>query len=269
MHYGWAMQVAGKHVLITGASSGIGAALAAEFASRGAQVSLAARRLSALEQLVGEISGRGGRAAALRVDLSQPGAGMELAERVRAEHGHVDVLVNNAGVSGGVSLFLDKNPTEIREAIEVNFVQPIALARQLMPEMVARGDGALVSVATASVFLPTTLGSIYIATKRALECVDEVLRMELAGSGVHVLTVYPGPVNTPMLQKTMATDVRARRVLQPFMGTTSELAKRSVDALEARKTTLIYPGKFGVARVLSPLVGPVLTRFSAALGLNR
>jgi len=263
------MQIAGKHVLITGASSGIGGALASEFAQRGARVSLAARRLSKLEELVARLTASGGKAAALRADLSQPGAGTELAERVRAEQGHVDVLINNAGVSGGVSLFLDKNPTEIREAIEVNFVQPVALARQLMPAMVARGSGALVSVATASVFLPTTLGSIYIATKRALDCVDEVLRMELAGSGVHVLTVYPGPVNTPMLQHTMASDARARRVLEPLMGTTAELARRCADALEARRTKLIYPSKFGVARWLSPLVAPLMTRFSAPLGLNR
>lgn len=263
------MQILGRHVLVTGASSGIGETLAIELAARGAKVSVAARRVEKLEGVVEAIRGAGGEANAIRADLSLPGSGLELARRVRDDFGHVDILVNNAGVSGGVNQFLEKSPAEIRECIEVNFAQPMALTHQLMPGMVERGYGCLVSIATASVFFPTNLASVYIATKRALASIDEILRIELAGSGVHVLTVYPGPVDTPMLTKLMATDKRAAAVLGPFKGTTEKLAKLTARAIERERESVVYPAQFGVGRWVSPIMGTLMARLSAPLGLNR
>ncbi|MCB9607419.1 MAG: SDR family NAD(P)-dependent oxidoreductase, partial [Polyangiaceae bacterium] len=258
-----------RHVLVTGASSGIGEALAMELGARGAKVTVAARRVEKLEGVVNTIREKGGEANAIRADLSLPGSGLELARRVRDDFGHVDILVNNAGVSGGVSQFTEKNPAEIRECIEVNFAQPMALTHQLIPGMVERGYGCLVSVATASVFFPTNLASVYIATKRALVSIDEVLRIELAGSGVHVLTVFPGPVDTPMLTKLMATDQRAAKVLGPFKGTTDKLAKLTAKAIERERESIVYPAQFGVGRWVSPIMGTIMARLSAPLGLNR
>ena len=263
------MQISGRHALVTGASSGIGEALALELGARGAKVTVAARRVEKLESVVNAIREQGGEANAIRADLSLPGSGLELARRVRDDFGHVDILVNNAGVSGGVSQFVEKNPAEIRECIEVNFAQPMALTHQLIPGMVERGYGCLVSVATASVFFPTNLASVYIATKRALASIDEVLRIELAGSGVHVLTVYPGPVDTPMLTKLMATDQRAAMVLGPFKGTTDKLAKLTAKAIERKRNSIVYPMQFGLGRWVSPIMGTIMARISAPLGLNR
>ena len=275
------MQISGRHALVTGASSGIGEALALELGARGAKVTVAARRVEKLESVVNAIREQGGEANAIRADLSLPGSGLELARRVRDDFGHVDILVNNAGVSGGVSQFVEKNPAEIRECIEVNFAQPMALTHQLIPGMVERGYGCLVSPRatkgsarwpswpTASVFFPTNLASVYIATKRALASIDEVLRIELAGSGVHVLTVYPGPVDTPMLTKLMATDQRAAMVLGPFKGTTDKLAKLTAKAIERKRDSIVYPMQFGLGRWVSPIMGTIMARISAPLGLNR
>lgn len=259
----------GSHALVTGASSGIGQALASELSRRKVRVSIAARRSDELAQLVDAIRLKGGEAQAFTVDLSQPGAARDLAQRVQEQVGDIDLLVNNAGVSGGVSLFADKTPEELRRTAEVNFVAPMELAHAVLPGMLQRRHGSIVSVSSINAFMVLPKTSTYVATKRALTAIDEVLRIETAGMGVHVMTVFPGPVDTPMLRSTMAADDRAAQMAKLPVGTVEELARRICRGVEREQDMLVYPQSYALSRWVGPMLGLTLKRLAVPLRLNR
>lgn len=247
----------GKHALVTGASSGIGEGVALELARAGARVSLAARRAEQLADLARRIHEAGGVAEVLPADLSVPGSGRELGRRALAL-GQVDVLVNNAGTLGGVSVFVDKTPEQLREAAELNFVQPMELLHIVLPTMIARGSGSVVSVSSVSAFAATPKSSTYIATKRAIAALDEVLRTELHDKCVHVLTVYPGPVTTPMLTQSLAGDPFTSNLRFLPTGDVTTLARKIRRAIERRQDVVVYPASFGGLRWTSPMIGPAM-----------
>jgi short-subunit dehydrogenase len=234
--------IEGRRVLVTGASSGIGRAIAREMAGHGAALAIAARREGLLEELAGEIEGQGERRpVVLASDLSKRGAAAELAERAAGELGKIDVLVNNAGGGVGGTQWAVGDHDAAREAFEVNFWSPVALTAALVPGMRERGSGAVVNV--TSMAQVTTMWAMghYLATKAALARGTEALRLELTGSGVHVLEVIPGPVDTAVQAETRlipgAGDVLDRAPL----GDAQTLAGLAVRALERGRPRLIYP----------------------------
>jgi len=250
----------GLHAVVTGASAGIGEATAKEFARAGVKVSLVARRRERLEALAAEVKRLGAAAAhVFPADLSVPGQAAKLAAEIEKSAGPVDILVNNAGQSGGVSTFADADPKDLRSAIEVNFSSPVELARALLPGMLARGKGALVSVSSGFAFVAVPGSAIYCSTKAALSMLDDVLRSETHGTGVHVLSVYPGPVDTDMLRGT-AKALGSDGLPPVPKGTPDELARRIRAALEKGQETLHYPAVYAVAPVLGPAAAPLLKR---------
>jgi short-subunit dehydrogenase len=178
------VELAGSTVLLTGASGGIGRAVARALAERGATVILTGRRAGVLEELRG---GLGDGASVVEADLADAAAVRELPGRV----GRVDVLVANAALpaSGRVDTF---SPEEIDRALDVNLRAPIQLARALAPGMVERGRGHLVFVSSLSGKISSGGSAIYSATKFGLRAFAAGLREDLLGSGVGVTTVYPG-----------------------------------------------------------------------------
>lgn len=174
----------GSRVLLTGASGGIGHAVARELHARGASLVLTGRRSDALATLRDEL---GPRAEVVACDLAERGAVATLVEQV----GRVDVVVANAGLpaSGAYDSF---TPTEIDRALDVNLRAPVQLARALAPAMVARGAGHLVFVASFSGKVATVGSSIYSAGKFGLRGFAFSLREDLRGTGVGVTTVFPG-----------------------------------------------------------------------------
>ncbi len=178
------MQLGGRHVLLTGATGGLGRAIARELASHGARLLLTGRRSVALDDLADEL-GRGARG--LAVDLGRPGD----VEHLAAEAGQVDVLVANAALPGSGRL-ASFEPAQIDAALDVNLRAPMQLARALSPAMVERGRGQLVFVSSLSGKAATTGSSVYSATKFALRGFSLALRSELAGTGVGVSCVFPG-----------------------------------------------------------------------------
>jgi len=175
----------GKKTLLTGATGGLGRAIATELAGRGAALVLSARNAAELERLAAELPGDGHRA--LPADLAEEGA----AGRLAAEAGEVEVLVANAGVSGTGRLD-DFTPEEMRLALRVNLEVPMLLARSLAPAMVDRGAGQLVFVASLSGKAASPRSSVYNATKFGLRGFALGLRTDLARSGVGVSIVSPG-----------------------------------------------------------------------------
>jgi short-subunit dehydrogenase len=185
----------GKVVVVTGASSGIGAAAARAFAAEGGHVVLAARSAPRLERLVSEIAAGGGLALAVPVDVGEPGAPEQLLECAARELGGIDVVVNNAGVNhrGAVE---ERTGAELAQIVTVNLTAPILLTRAALPYLRRRGAGAIVNVASLAGRVPLPHEATYSATKFGLRAFSFSLAEELAGSGITVAVVSPGPVDT-------------------------------------------------------------------------
>jgi NAD(P)-dependent dehydrogenase (short-subunit alcohol dehydrogenase family) len=185
----------GEVAIVTGASSGIGAATARELARRGAKVVLAARRVAELELQAQRISAAGGEALVVPTDVGEPSDVTRLAQRAAATFGRVDVLVNNAGVQclrPLASCPLD----QVAELIEVNLLGTILLTRSVLPGMLERSHGAIVSVGSLSGRV--AMEPLYCASKFGLRGFSLALRRQLAGTGVTASLVSPGKVNTAM-----------------------------------------------------------------------
>ena len=184
----------GDVVLITGASSGIGAALALEWARRGARVALAARRIEKLEGLAREIEGQGGEALGLACDVTKDGDPARAVAEVVARWGRLDVVVANAGF--GVAGRLEKLSVEdYRRQFETNFFGLLATAKAALPEL-KRSRGRLALVGSVSGLIGTPATSAYSASKFAVRGLALSLRPELAPLGISVTHIAPGFVTS-------------------------------------------------------------------------
>lgn len=202
------VDLTGKRVLLTGASSGIGEAGAQLFARRGANVVLVARRADLLEQVTERITEDGGSATALPCDLSDMDAIDDLVNRVEEQFGGIDILINNAGRSIRRPLAESlERWHDVERTMTLNYYGPLRLIRGFAPGMLQRGDGHIINVATWGVFTkPSPLFGVYNASKNALSTVSRVIDAEWAGKGVHSTTLYYPLVATPMIAPTKAFD---------------------------------------------------------------
>jgi short-subunit dehydrogenase len=180
--------------VVTGASSGIGRALARRLAAEGLDLVLVARSAGVLEELAGELSGQHGVAArALPVDLARPTSADEVAEAVQDED--VGLLVAAAGF-GTAGRFLDADPAEAAEMVDVNCRAVLGLALRLGRRMARRGRGGIVLLSSLMAFQGAPLAAGYGATKAYVQSLAEALHVELKPRGVDVLAAVPGPVRT-------------------------------------------------------------------------
>src|SRR3954451_14373009 len=251
-------------VLLTGASSGIGRELALVLAARGARLGVAARRRDRLDALAAEIASRGGtRPVVVESDLAQRGAAEARAQEALASLGRVDVLVNNAGGGVGGSQWAVGDGDAAREAFEVNYWSPLSLVRELVPVMRDRRSGAVVNVTSMAQINTWPVFGAYAATKAALALATETLRLELSGSGVHVMEAIPGPIDTAVQGETRLVPGIERMLDRIPLGDAAEMARRIADALQRGRATVVYPRRTAVARWL-PVVARADTRRLAA-----
>ena len=202
------IDLAGKRILLTGASSGIGEAAAEKFAARGATVVAVARRQDLLDALVDRISAAGGDARAHSADLSDLDAVDELVAKVEQDLGGVDILINNAGrsIRRPLAESLDRWH-DVERTMTLNYYSPLRLIRGLAPGMRERRDGHIINVATWGVMNESSpLFAVYNASKAALAAVSRVIETEWAAVGVHSTTLYYPLVKTPMIAPTRAYD---------------------------------------------------------------
>jgi uncharacterized oxidoreductase len=218
------LKLSGKVAIVTGAGSGIGRAAAVSLAMRGVGLVLVGRTREKLAGTASLVQARAGGSAEIVAgdvtDAAVRGAAIEVPRR---RFGRPDALVNNAGnVRAGR---LDKiDVSEIRAMIEVDLVAPILFAREALPVLRESGDAAIVNVSSAIALVGAPFYATYAAVKAGLARFGEALRRELLGEGVHVLTIYPGATETPM----MATN-RAG----PDLGFAREAPEAVADALVA------------------------------------
>jgi NADP-dependent 3-hydroxy acid dehydrogenase YdfG len=192
---GDASPLAGRTAVVTGASRGIGRATSVRLAAAGARVVLVARGREALESLAAEL-GQG--AVALPCDLADREAVRDAAERLGALlGGALDILVNNAGLFD-IGPATEMTAERFVATVDTNVVAPFLLARALLPAMLARGSGHLVTIGSIADRATFPGNVAYGASKYAARAMHEVLRLELRGSGVRASLVSPGPVDTPL-----------------------------------------------------------------------
>lgn len=184
-----------RPAVVTGASSGIGAATAGALAAAGHPVILGARRTDRLEELAGEVRSTGGEAAALPLDLADDRSVDTFAEAATATFGPLDVIVHNAGVVEPMT-GLGGDPDDFARSMSINLLGAQRLTSRLGPALVAQGHGDLVFVTSDVVVRPRTHMAAYVAAKAGLEGLCRAMAMELEGTGVRVGMVRPGPSST-------------------------------------------------------------------------
>jgi short-subunit dehydrogenase len=200
-----------KVAIVTGASSGIGEALAVAMAAEGTHVVLVARSVDRLTALAARIGDAGGQATVLPVDLAAPQAARKLFDEVQRRELPVDTLVNNAGF-GFYGPFETESPAHLSEMLQVNVVALTELTRLFVPSLLER-RGAILNVASTVAFQPSPYMSAYGATKAFVLSFTEALWAEYRGRGLHVAAVCPGPVETPFIDA-MGAGVRSTAVFK-------------------------------------------------------
>lgn len=218
------MDLRGKVVVVTGASSGIGEATARRLATAGARVVLAARRLERLEALAVRLADGGATAVSVRCDVTEPGDVAELARRTLGELGRCDVLVNNAGIPGGAP-FRTASVEQIDRVVAVNLLGVLHVTKAFLPSMLERGRGHVVNVASLAGRFATPGSSVYGATKHAVVAFSESLFYELRPHGILVTAVNPGFTRTEGFPQ---DDVPPALVMEPdrVAGTIVDVVRR-------------------------------------------
>jgi short-subunit dehydrogenase len=260
------------HIVITGASSGIGAALARELGRSGHSLTLVARRKELLVQLALEIgASRGAPSAnASRVhvvahDLADPTHATDWLAGAEAALGPVDVLINNAGVQiVGATESGDVDAGD--KLLAIDLLSPLRLTRAVLPGMLERGRGTIVDVASMASLAPTAGMTYYNAAKAGLAAASEALRGELRGTGVHVVTVYPGIIDTTDMAKAALDKYEPSFLLSRApRGNDRELARRVRHAIEKKRARVIYPTSGVWARWFPAITRWVMDSFTPRL----
>ena len=229
---GWKTLVS-RVAIVTGASSGIGAAIAERFGRERIRVTLAARRADRLVQVAERVRAAGGEAMVVPTDVRDPAAVEHMAAVTTEVWGRIDILVANAGV-GGKSL-LKMSDEALAELVEINLLGVMRCARAVVPAMLEQRDGHIITTASfaGKVIAP---GSVYGATKAGVLAFAEALRRAYADSGIRVSAVLPGWIDTPMLQT-----VRPRRTAPP-----GGVADAVVRLLHRPRREVVVPGWYRI-----------------------
>ncbi len=235
--------------LITGASAGIGEAVARELAGRGHGVTLVARREDRLRSIAAELSDRFGiRAEAMAVDLGSDTAREELPRRLEELGLRVEVLVNNAGFGGGED-FARTDRARLLSMVRVNCLALLDLQATYLPQMVERGHGAVVNIASTAAFQPIPGSATYAATKAFVLSLSEAVHEELKGTGVTITAVCPGPVRTEFAEAA-GLGGADERVPGALWLSAESVAKSAVDAADEGKRAIV-PGVLNRAGALT------------------
>ena len=224
--------------LITGASSGIGLALARVFAADGVDVILSARSEDRLRELANEVRETYRvKARVIPADLSRPGQAQKIYDRVVATGWQVDCLVNNAGF-GVYGDFAETDWMAEAAMVQVNIVALTQLTKLFLPEMIARGRGKILNVASTAAFQPGPMMAVYFATKAYVLSFSEAIAHELRGTGVHVTALCPGATETGFQRAAGATGSRVFDSRK--LPTGADVAKYGYKVLQRQKRVAVH-----------------------------
>lgn len=221
-----------KVVFLTGASSGIGEALAIDIAKKGAILGLLARREDLLKQLAEKCESVGGKARVFACDVTDEKGVAEAAENLRNEFGKIDILICNAGV-GGPKHAKDLVNSEVKKIFDINFMGAVHSVTAVLPKMIEQGSGQLVAISSLAGFRGLPYSASYSASKGAMTNFFESLRLDLIGSGVDVTIIQPGFIKTPLTS--------GRENKMPFIMELDDAIPYFVKAIEKKKRFSAFP----------------------------
>jgi short-subunit dehydrogenase len=246
----------GKWALVTGASAGIGAALARELASHGAKLILTGRRRERLESLAAELAAKGTEVRIVAADLNDPAAPQQIYDATAGAGLAVDILINNAGL-GQFGAFTQTDPEQELSQVRVNCEAMVRLTRLFVPPMVERRHGWVMILASTASFQPLPYLSTYAATKAFDRFFALGLAAEVARFGVKVTALCPGPTESEFFDVAHAGVIRARGVQSAEV-----VARLGVEAMARGRRTIIpnFSGRFTAQLVRLMPVG-LITHF--------
>lgn len=241
------MRISGSRILLTGASSGIGEALAAELQRRGARLALVSRTQPAVTASV-----------FLPADLMEPGNAASAAAEAQRQLGGVDILIHCAGV-GLYARSWDTPGDELRRMFELNLFAAVELVRALAPPMIAQASGRIVLISSIAGALPLPWFPLYSASKAAIDAWARALRMELQGTGVGVCCVAPGYVKTQFQSNVLrGTPPKKLAHNKRFAATAEAVAAAIADGIEKDRRRIVTPS-IGRALIAASHVAPDFT----------
>ena len=222
-----------KVVFLTGASSGIGEALAIEMARRGAILGLLARREELLKTLAEKCETVGGKARIFACDVVDAEAVQRSADALRAEFGRVDILIANAGIGGNNKETQEIQPEFVKKVIDINLMGAVNSVYSVLPQMLERKSGQLVAVSSLAGVRGLPKSAAYSASKGAMTNLFESIRLDVQERGVAVTIIQPGFIKTPL--------TAGRKNKMPFLMELEDAVPLFLDAIEKQKKFAAFP----------------------------
>ena len=242
------MKLRGRVAIVTGSSSGIGAAVATDLAGRGARVVAVARRQDRLDAVVERCRVTSPESTSLAADVSSRDECGRIVRETEARFGRVDIVVNNAGISIHKSA-ARTSVDEVDAIMAVNFFGPVAITMAALPGMLDRHEGSVVNVTSVAGYLPNPGEAAYGASKAALSRWSHGLSIDLHGTGVHVGVLSPGPIDTEIWSLDEELSYRGK-LFPPEV-----VAKGVAKVIERELTHLTVPRRYGAPGAMYPLAG--------------
>ncbi|MCY7374451.1 MAG: SDR family NAD(P)-dependent oxidoreductase [Pyrinomonadaceae bacterium] len=222
-----------KVIFLTGASSGIGEALALELAERGATLGLLARREDLLKELAAKCETVGGKARALVGDVVDAKAVQGAADILRNEFGRIDILIANAGIGGNNAETRSLQPEAVKKVIDINLIGAVNAVAAVLPPMLEKGSGHLVAISSLAGFRGLPKSAAYSASKAGMTAFFESVRLDVQDKGISVTIIQPGFIKTPL------TSGRASKM--PFLMELEDSIPLFLNAIEKRKKFAAFP----------------------------
>jgi NAD(P)-dependent dehydrogenase (short-subunit alcohol dehydrogenase family) len=199
----------GKMVLVTGASKGIGKAIAEAFAAEGSRVALNARASKGLDEVVASLEGKGAQAVAAPADVTNQQAVQEMVDRIASRFGTIDVLVNNAGGIGSFASFEELTDADWQNLFDLNVFSVVRVTRAVLPYMRRQKHGRIINIASESGIQPDAEMPHYNASKAAIINLSKTMSKAFAKDGILVNTVSPAFIRTPLVDEMLAVQAKA------------------------------------------------------------
>ncbi len=222
-----------KTIFLTGASSGIGEALAIDLAKKGATLGLLARREELLSGIVDKCEKAGGAARIFACNVTDSDAVDKAAADFRAEFGHIDIMIANAGIGGNDEATRSYEPSAVKKLVDVNLMGAVNAIHAVVPQMLERGSGHLVGISSLAGFRGLPKSAAYSASKAGMTAFFESVRLDVANQGVNVTIIQPGFIRTPL------TEGRTNNM--PFLMELDDAIPHFIRAIEKKKSFAAFP----------------------------